>query len=45
MGVDVTVMGAGVFVMAEITEVPYVKIIAVAAVPGSIVSAVWLGVN
>ena len=27
------VMGAGVFVMAEITEVPYVQIIAVAAVP------------
>ena len=27
------VMGAGVFVMAEITEVPYVEIIAVAAVP------------
>lgn len=27
------VMGAGVFVMAEITEVPYVDIIAVAAVP------------
>jgi TRAP transporter 4TM/12TM fusion protein len=27
------VMGAGVFVMAEITEVPYVEIISVAAVP------------
>ena len=27
------VMGAGVFIMAELTEVPYVKIISVAAIP------------